>query len=168
MIASLLEGGNVRATQRIAALHMRIQSKLSVLVFTEILRASWRREFSAQHDEWTPCNPALGQGASTALLAQDKFGGEILRAPTAGTLVHYWNRLEGNEVDFTSSQFSGDLGRLKGTPVKRAILLESQEAIAALIPERYQLLCDSYERTERALKDYEQRLAATQHGKTPT
>lgn len=60
---------------------------------------------------WTKENPLWGHCAVVALLAQDLFGGELLRASLDGTPFtsvrsHYWNRLpNGIEVDFTNPQF---------------------------------------------------------------
>lgn len=150
---------------RIATLHEATKRLPFPLAFPLILAASWRREFSAQHDAWTPNNPALGQCAITALLVQDKFGGEILRAVISERLgSHYWNRIDGQEVDYTRSQYPPEIVIPPGEPVERAYILESERAIKAGTPERYQLLCDSFERTEKMLREYRARLSA----KTPT
>lgn len=69
------------------------------------LEAAWCRETSADPTHWDPWNPAWGQCAVTALVVQDRFGGDLLRATVAGT-SHYWNRLpDGTEVDLTRHQF---------------------------------------------------------------
>ncbi len=76
----------------------------------------WRicaRATSADPDGWTTENALWGQCAVAALLAQDLFGGELLRASLAGTEFskmrsHYWNDLpERGPTDFTRSQFCG-------------------------------------------------------------
>ena len=56
-------------------------------------------------------NPASGHCASTALVVQDRLGGELLMADVheadgSRQGVHYWNRLpDGRELDLTREQF---------------------------------------------------------------
>ena len=60
---------------------------------------------------WTPENPTFGHCAVVSLLAQDLFGGELLRISLEGTPFaeggsHYYNHLpDGTVVDFTAQQF---------------------------------------------------------------
>jgi hypothetical protein len=71
------------------------------------IAASWTRTTSSASASWTVENPALGQCAVTALVIQDYFGGDLLRAEVCG-VSHYWNRLpDGRFVDLTRSQFQG-------------------------------------------------------------
>jgi hypothetical protein len=71
----------------------------------ETLERAWSRQTSADPEHWTPENPAWGQCAITALVIQDEFGGELLRA-TVEDMSHYWNRLpDGAEMDLTRHQF---------------------------------------------------------------
>ena len=72
----------------------------------ELLVRAWSRETSSQPERWTAANPAFGQCAVTALVVQDRLGGELLRT-LVGSGSHYWNRLpSGQEVDLTRQQFS--------------------------------------------------------------
>lgn len=65
----------------------------------------WTRETSADPLHWSSENSAYGQCAVSALVVQDHFGGELLRARVNG-ISHYWNRLPtGLEVDLTRKQF---------------------------------------------------------------
>lgn len=81
------------------------------------LRRSWTATTSAT-PSWTPACPALGQCAVTALVVQDFFGGDLLRAIVCGD-SHYWNRLSnGYEIDLTADQFSEI--RLESSPEVRA------------------------------------------------
>jgi hypothetical protein len=149
----------------IAKLHENTAGFPYPLALAWILRTAWRREFSAKHDAWTPNNPALGQCASTALLVQDKFGGEILCAVIPGKFgSHYWNRVDGQELDYTRSQFPAETVIPPGQLVDRGYILESDRAVAAGTPERYQLLCDSFQRVEKMLAEYREHLKA----QTPT
>jgi len=69
------------------------------------LHQSWSRETSYCPDQWTSQNPALGQCAVTALIVQDSLGGEIVWARVDG-ISHYFNRINGETIDLTRSQFS--------------------------------------------------------------
>lgn len=78
----------------------------------KFLELCWSRDTSADPDGWTRENPAWGQCAVTALVTQDFFGGEILRASledVAGYQYmrsHYWNRLpSGAQLDLSQRQF---------------------------------------------------------------
>ena len=66
------------------------------------LSYSWSLKTSEQ---WTPRNPARGQCNVTALLLNELFGGEILKTPLPEG-DHFYNRIEGERVDLTDSQFA--------------------------------------------------------------
>lgn len=70
---------------------------------TELLR-HWSASTSFWPDQWSPQRPSYGQCAVTAMIVYDNFGGEILRSVNEGVL-HYWNRVDGIEVDLTRDQF---------------------------------------------------------------
>jgi ADP-ribose pyrophosphatase YjhB (NUDIX family) len=86
------------------------------------IRAGWSRWTSDPVDQpgWTAANPASGQCASTALVVQDRLGGELLiadvhEADGSRQGVHYWNRLPGGrELDLTREQFRS--GEVVGAP----------------------------------------------------
>jgi hypothetical protein len=68
---------------------------------------------SADPVDWTAENPLWGHCAVVSLLAQDYFGGELIRGDLsrfqkyAYLSSHYWNRLPvGQEIDFTATQYS--------------------------------------------------------------
>ena len=93
--------------------------------FKEILPLICDAETSADPKGWTPDNPLWGHCAVVSLIAQNLFGGELLRVSLEDTKFanmksHYWNRLiGGREIDFTEDQFCGE--RPQGlTPVVRA------------------------------------------------
>lgn len=73
------------------------------------LQKSWSKETSYSPDSWSTDNSALGQCAVTALVVNDYLGGEIVWAdavlPDGQTISHYFNLVDGNEVDLTRSQF---------------------------------------------------------------
>ena len=71
------------------------------------LEAAWSLETAAQ---WSPENPANGQCNVTSAVIYDLFGGEILRTRCSG-VWHYYNRIDGNRIDLTDSQFSRPAAR---------------------------------------------------------
>jgi hypothetical protein len=103
-----------------------------------------------------------GQCAVTALLVQDLFGGDLLRAvvevdtgddeyvdggwcPKTRDESHYWNLLPGGgELDLTRNQYAADQEIPRGEIVPRSRLLDGERAIAARTPERYALLRRRY------------------------
>lgn len=109
---------------------------VSVERFSELLvDGLCTRETSANPVGWTPENPTWGHCAVVALVAQNLFGGEIVRAPLdrvpafAHMRSHYWNFIDGNHHDFTIGQFKGGLAEasLIGTRRARHELLEHLE-----------------------------------------
>jgi hypothetical protein len=74
-----------------------------------VLRDAWTGDTSVD-SSWTPTCPALGQCAVTALVVQDYLGGDLMRCEVEGT-SHYWNLVDGVEIDLTRSQFNHFLPR---------------------------------------------------------
>ena len=70
----------------------------------DAIRCSWGRDTSYEPDVWSLDNPAWGQCAVTSLVIQDYFGGNLLRV-TDGHATHYWNRVDGVDIDLTLMQF---------------------------------------------------------------
>lgn len=66
------------------------------------LRTAWCPETS---NGWSADNPAKNHCSVTALVAQDIFGGELLRTPTVGG-THFYNMIDGVRWDLTVSQFA--------------------------------------------------------------
>lgn len=76
--------------------------------FFQAIRDAWCRETSADADIWSPDAPSIGQCAVTALIVQDRLGGDLLRSTVRG-ISHYWNRIDGGaELDLTRAQFGAD------------------------------------------------------------
>jgi hypothetical protein len=78
--------------------------RLELAALRDELNRHWRAETSFWPDEWTPARPSVGQCAVTAMIVQDRFGGDVLRTLNGG-VVHYWNRVDDVEVDLTRDQF---------------------------------------------------------------
>ena len=73
------------------------------------LQKSWSRETSSLPEHWSPENPAVGQCAISSLIVNDYLGGKIVWAevtmPDRQTSSHYFNLIDGQEIDLTRSQF---------------------------------------------------------------
>ena len=82
--------------------------RANIDAFREALQHAWSRETTSDPDVWSPGCPAWGQCAVTALVVQDLFGGQLLRAQVEGA-SHYWNELEGGtQIDLTREQFESN------------------------------------------------------------
>jgi hypothetical protein len=58
--------------------------------------------------KWTSANPAKGQCSVTALVIQDIYGGELVKTRTPEGW-HFYNIIDNKRLDFTNSQFAGEL-----------------------------------------------------------
>ena len=73
-------------------------------LYNQLLQA-WGLDTSSK---WQASNPALGQCSVTALVVQDRLGGEILKTDVNGSW-HFYNQLNGKRVDFTMRQFDSPI-----------------------------------------------------------
>ena len=73
-----------------------------ITAFVRRLTGAWSAQTARG---WREDDPARGQCSVTALVAQDLFGGEILKT-RVGAAWHFYNRIEGVRHDFTASQFA--------------------------------------------------------------
>ena len=74
----------------------------------QAIRDGWSVETSAE-DEWSPENPAKGQCEVSSFVAWQYLGGDLVLAQVFlnGEQLehHYWNRINGEDVDLTREQF---------------------------------------------------------------
>ncbi len=114
--------------------------------FNTALPNIYNADTSSHSEMWNKDNPAQGHCAIVSVLAQEKFGGDIVRVSLAGTEYesigsHYFNVIDGKEVDFTISQFKNnpyqDIKREKRT---REEILSNPDT-----QRRYKLLKDRFE-----------------------
>src|SRR5215831_16155144 len=90
------------------------------------LLASWSLETSGK---WLADNPARGQCNVTALLINELFGGEILKTPLPEG-DHFYNRIDGERIDLTASQFDAPVNYLD-------MASNRDEALAGTSPAKY-------------------------------
>lgn len=84
--------------------------------FSKAIKKTCARDTSANPEFWSAENPMWGHCAVVALIAQDLFGGALVRQSlekVAGLeylRFHYSNKLaDGTNIDFTLEQFQGKL-----------------------------------------------------------
>lgn len=67
------------------------------------------KDTSSDAANWNDKNPAWGQCAVTALIVNDYLRGDIVwteaKLPDGRKVSHYFNNLDGNEIDLTRRQF---------------------------------------------------------------
>jgi hypothetical protein len=93
------------------------------------LLGSWSNESSGN---WLPDNPARGQCNVTALLIHELFGGDILKTPLPEG-DHFYNRIGGETIDFTGTQFDAPINYLDLTSSR-------DEALAGTSIAKYETL----------------------------
>jgi hypothetical protein len=71
-----------------------------------VLKKCWSIKSSSL---WTEDNPAKGQCGVTALVINYFFGGEILKTRISSGQFHFYNFINGQRFDFTSSQFENEI-----------------------------------------------------------
>lgn len=83
--------------------------------FAALLPTLCDLDTGSDRENWTQENPLWGHCAVASLVAQDRFGGDLMRASLepfpkyAAMRSHYWNRLpDGSERDLTRPQFGDD------------------------------------------------------------
>jgi hypothetical protein len=88
---------------------MHQATRKTVRALSARIGPAWCAETSACQDKWSKENPALGQCAATAALVREELGGVVVWAlaelPDGTRESHYWNVVEGEEVDLTRDQF---------------------------------------------------------------
>jgi deoxycytidylate deaminase len=90
-------------------------------------------------EKWTPDNPFKDHCAIITLLANNLFGGQIMRAKMEDGDSHYWNKLpDGIEKDFTKSQFGNTYPKLINPAVCERSYILSQKFSGTI--RRYKLL----------------------------
>src|SRR3989344_6887141 len=116
--------------------------------FRKILPQICDRETTADALRWDSKLPLWGHCAAVSLLAQNLYGGELMRADLEGTPFafmgsHYWNKFpDGTEDDFTASQFGDTYLELKdgGVRTREYVLFVPKTGAPREIISSYKLL----------------------------
>lgn len=109
------------------------------------MRRAASKETSSDPDNWGANNPLYGHCVVVSLVAQDYFGGVIMRTSLehlpqyAHLRSHYWNKFpNGTEIDFTHEQFVRRIS-LRGIERAREEILSLQST-----RERYVALSEQF------------------------
>ena len=74
------------------------------------IQSSWSIDTTYCADDYAARHPAWGNCAVTALLLQELLGGDLMRGwaiePGQSATAHYWNRVNGLDLDLTWRQFA--------------------------------------------------------------
>lgn len=100
------------------------------------LDKAWSAETAVQ---WSPANPANGQCNVTAAAIFDLFGGEVLRTRFPG-VWHYYNRIDGQRMDLTDSQFIRPGARFDAPTAYDDALSTRDEAMEGIPQREYDAL----------------------------
>jgi len=96
---------------------------MNLNILEKALLKSWSKETSYYPDEWSELNPSFGQCAVTALIVNDYFGGDIVWSeaslPNGQKISHFFNIINGKEVDLTRYQFPEGTVIPKGVEKKK-------------------------------------------------
>ena len=105
----------------------------------EILKTALRERYSKDlcypkvQDEWNENNKCFGMCAITSLIVNDYFGGDICKIHVEG-ISHYYNLIENEIIDLTSSQFKCEIDYKDYETIERDKILTDNTK------ERYQML----------------------------
>jgi hypothetical protein len=103
----------------------------------EPVRAALRRSWSlASSTFWTPENPAAGQCGVSALVLNDRFGGEILKTPI-GERWHFYNLIDGRRCDVTREQFDSPPDYLDLPSSREEALADTNDSQYAHLSRRF-------------------------------
>lgn len=110
--------------------------------FVRIMTTISNADTSFDPAGWTSDNPLWGHCVVVSLLAQEEFGGELVkgslkqRPKYAYLKSHIWNRIDDIDIDFTQEQYDDiSYKDLKGEVCSRDSILDNPDAIR-----RYDLL----------------------------
>lgn len=111
------------------------------------IEKAWCKETAhpSYQKNWTPDNPSCGQCCVTALLIQEKIGGEIYSCKVRGyNNTHYINIINDRIIDLTAGQFGGISGI---TYLNDSFKIKDRKTLLKnkSVKERYELLKKRYE-----------------------
>ena len=90
---------------RNSSVNASLPARITKVDLAKALAKAWTRQTSYDPARWSADNPAWGQCAISALVAQDVLGGSLLVGEFNG-IQHYWNLLPNNrQLDLTKHQF---------------------------------------------------------------
>lgn len=125
------------------------QVKITIEQFSLIVPKICFRDTSSDPEHWTDANPLWGHCAVVSLLAQDYFGGELVRASLENISEysyprsHYWNQLpDCSDADFTAEQYKvmPEFKNIEIYPRERVLSYPDTQRRYETLVERFRLL----------------------------
>lgn len=99
----------------------------------EAVAQSWAKETSEIPEQWVEENPAMGHCDVSSFVAWEHLGGQLVLGEVHrnGEFQehHYWNRIEGVDLDLTRSQFRNGEVITEKDVLEEAYLRENQDAM---------------------------------------
>ena len=95
-------------------------------ILQNMLQQCWGKDTSNSPQDWQPTLPSNGQCAVSALVIQERFGGDIYRLPNVEGQSHFYNMISGKVIDLTADQFSSQIN-YNGSPQDSRQLLSNPE-----------------------------------------
>ncbi len=106
----------------------------------EAVAKSWARETSEVPDAWEQNNPAMGHCDVSSFVAWEHLGGDLVLGEVhkdgAFQEHHYWNRLDGKDLDLTKSQFRNGEVITEKEVLSAEFLRANQESMRPDLKER--------------------------------
>lgn len=125
------------------------------------IAASWSRETSEVPDEWSEANRAKGHCDVSSFVAWEHLGGDLVQGQVHlhGEFqeYHYWNRLDGDDLDLTRGQFKSGEVVTEEKVLESAFLAANRESMR---PELAARLDAFRERVNRRLGTADQAYSA--------
>ena len=104
------------------------------------LSKSWSIKSSSK---WSIENPAKGQCGVTTLVVNDLLGGEILKTSLPDGW-HFYNFIDGNRYDFTSSQFKEPIAYLDIPSNREEAYLDTNEKQYTFLKQKVLMNLDAF------------------------
>lgn len=131
----------------------------------QAIRDSWCAETCGDPIAWSPQRPSWQQCDASAFVAWEHLGGELVLGKVfldgVETEHHYWNRIDGRDIDLTRDQF------VHGEEIREVDVLTSSYLRAnmdAMKPEVRQRIAVMRTRVARALAPLEDQEGAETGG----
>ena len=153
----LTNGDSLEVTEYVGRSGGGVCEQMTRSEIESAIALSWSIDTTYCVDDYAAKDPAWGNCAVTALLLQQLLGGELMqgwaREPGRRGTAHYWNRVNGSDVDMTWRQFAPGTILTDDRIVDYGVLVENQ-----WMRDRYENLLAAFcDRMNRVAQNREKR-----------